>query len=460
MARRHIVLNVLLILLLLLTACHKSDSSVTSAPSSISQETSSTGFVSLEDDPSPTVIWAVHATAYISEGTQAEIQRFLDDKGINCRIEFTPLLVQQNESYIEWLDKQKKEGTTPDILSGSYWQQGIVDLVPFVKKELAPLNDYLEADIGKTLYDSYAEVEWNRTAVDGVIYAIPFRVNQYQNTQGEFYLCVNDGYKAFFDAGFDGTYASLRKIMETIPGSPKIAMVPCFGINCAASLFQTQTIFNASYDWERNEIVDLTKQKDFKELLLDIYADYQRGVLVDIETVEQVNGKACAYIGFSGAGWDHYDIPEGYTEYMLAPQKYLSTPGGGSYGISAFSEKKDLAFQVLSACYSDPKIASLLFWGTSDEVRWNERTHFLRTCASSPLNSFIPDITKEEFSILQSYNNDLNALGREFYLEQGGRLTLNPNYSNVVEQFFASPKDYGGVLEKVNDQIREWIDKK
>lgn len=197
MARRHVVLNVLLILLLLLTSCHKSDSSVTSAPSSISQETSSSGFVSPKDDPSPTVIWAVHATAYISEGTQAEIQRFLDDKGINCRIEFTPLLVQQNESYIEWLDKQKKEGTTPDILSGNYWQQGIVDLVPFVQKELAPLNDYLEADIGKTLYDSYAEVEWNRTAVDGVIYAIPFRVNQYQNTQGEFYLCVNDEYKAF-----------------------------------------------------------------------------------------------------------------------------------------------------------------------------------------------------------------------------------------------------------------------
>ena len=110
------------------------------------------------------------------------------------------------------MDKQKKEGTTPDILSGSYWQQGIVDLVPFVKKELAPLNDYLEADIGKTLYDSYAEVEWNRTAVDGVIYAIPFRVNQYQNTQGEFYLCVNDGYKAFFDAGFDGTYASFVRL--------------------------------------------------------------------------------------------------------------------------------------------------------------------------------------------------------------------------------------------------------
>lgn len=128
--------------------------------------------------------------------------------------------------------------------------------------------------------------------------------------------------------------------METIPGSPKIAVVPCFGINCAASLFQTQTIFNASYDWERNEIVDLTKQKGFKELLLDIFADYQGGVLVDIETIEQVNGNACAYIGFSGAGWDRYDIPEGYKEYVLTPQKYLSTPGGGSYGISAFSEKR------------------------------------------------------------------------------------------------------------------------
>ena len=468
MKRRHIILNVLLIILLVLTSCYasnpsgSSDSSKPVASSSTSDETVNSKEDLPDDDSRPRIVWAVNFHAYISEDVQVQIQNFLDEKGIDCKIEFTPLIMEGGSAYEKWLNGQKEAGTTPDILTGCFWEHGVVDLAAFVKKELLPLNSYLESEAGKELYDAYAEVEWNRTRVDGVIYSIPVRHRSYQNTQGRIYLCVKDEYKSFFDAGFDGTYVSLRKVRETIPGSPKIAIVPNFGINIASSFFQTQMVLNAPYCWDRNEIVDLTRKKDYKELLLDIYSDYQSGVLVDVGSIEQVDGSVCAYIGYSGAGGGYYDIPEGYTEYVLAPEMYLSSPGAGSYGISAFSGKKDLAFQVLSACYSDPKIASLIFWRTADEDRWNERTRFLKTCEPSPLNNFIPDISQEEFLILQSYDNDLNALGREFYLQQSGNnvYSLNPNFPDVVEQFFSSPKDYEGILEKVNEQLQDWIDKK
>lgn len=460
MARKYLTLNVLFIILLLMTSCHMSDSSDTSAPSLTADEASSSEHVPLEDDHTPKLIWAVSRFAFISEETQAEIQRFLDEKGINCRIEFTPLLDQGGQAYAKWLDERKKEGTTPDILSGCFWEHGIVDLVSFVQKELLPLNSYLETEEGKKLYNSYAEVEWNRTAINGVFYSIPYRIRQYKNSQGRFFLCVGDQYKSFFDEWYDGTYASLRKVIDAIPDLPKIAVVPNFDIYHAYSFFQTQAVFSAPYCWERNEIIDLTRENDFKELLLDIYEDYQRGMLIDIETAEQVNGYACAYIGFSGEVDGYYNIPEGYTEYVLAPERYLSSPGGGAYGISAFSEKQDLAFQVLSACYSDPKIASLIFWRVADEDRWNERTQFLKTCVPSSLNNFIPDITPEEFSMLKTYDNDLGNLGRELYQAHGESRALNPNFPDVVDQFFSSPKDYGPILEKVNDQIQRWIDKK
>ncbi|MBR6364822.1 MAG: hypothetical protein IKS10_01825 [Lachnospiraceae bacterium] len=468
MKRRHIILNVLLIILLVLTSCYasnpsgSSDSSKPVASSSTSDETVNSKEDLPDDDSRPRIVWAVNFHAYISEDVQVQIQNFLDEKGIDCKIEFTPLIMEGGAAYEKWLNGQKEAGTMPDILTGCLWEHGVLDLAAFVKKELLPLNSYLESEAGQELYDAYAEVEWNRTKVDGVIYSIPVRQRQYQNTQGRFYLCVNDEYKSFFDAGFDGTYASLRKIVGAIPGSPKIAMVPSFDMNYAYSFYQTQLILYATYCWEREEFVDLTKQNDFKELLLNIYADYQSGVLVDIESEEQVNGNACAYVGFSGELRDYYDIPEDYTEYVLAPEMYLSAPGAGSYGISAFSGKKDLAFQVLSACYSDPKIASLIFWRTADEDRWNERTRFLKTCEPSPLNNFIPDITLEEWAIIRSYNNDLNTLEGEFYLQQSGNSVkiLNPNFPNAVDQFFSSPKDYGTVIEKISDQIRKWINKK
>ena len=460
MKRRYAVLAVLLILALLITSCHTSDMSDASEPSGTSPFTYNTVSSKedyTEDDPRPKVIWAVHITAYISEETQAEIQRFLDDKGIDCRVEFTPRIDLLNEEYVEWLDERKKDGTTPDILSGCLWQHGIVDLVPFVQKELLPLNSYLVAEEDKKLYNSYAKVEWDRTAVNGTIYSIPLRQRKQQNTQGKYFLCVKDEYKSFFDEDFDGTYASLQKIMENIPDLPKIAMLPRVSLYLVASLFQISEVTYSSYHWKSNEIVDLTKQVEFQELLQDIYSDYQRGVLIDIATMDQVAGNACAFIGFSGDG---YDYPEGYTEYVLAPELYLSSPGSGSYGISAFSEKKDLAFQVLSACYSDPRIASLLFWRTADEDRWNERTQFLGMCDSSAFTGFIPDITPEEFLILQSYENDLRTLIESFYLKQGKSYVLNPNFPDLVDQFFSSPHDYGSVMEKVNEQLQDWIDKK
>ena len=457
MARKYAGLYVLLIIMLLMSSCHASDPSTPSIPSSISDENRNSGYVSPKDDSRPQLIWAVHATAYISEETQAYIQNYLDEKGINCRIEFTPRIDQTGKSYEKWLNERKKEGTAPDILSGCFWEHGIVDLVPFLKEELLPLNEYLESEAGKKLYNSYAEVEWDRTAVDGIYYSIPFRQRNYQNTQGKYLLCVKDEYKSFFDVDFDGTYASLKKVLETISGSPKIAMMSSLSMNYVAALFQTQFVINAPYCWKNNEIVDLTKQADFKKLLLDIYEDYQSGLLIDIATVDQVTGDVCAYFGFSGDG---YATSEGFTEYVLAPELYLSSPGAGSYGVSAISEKKDLAFQVLAACYSDPKVASLLFWRMADEDRWNERTQFLKTCVSSPLSDFLPDITPEEFSKLQSYENDLRALVNKLYLGQAGSRALNPNFPDVVDQFFSSPKDYGPILEKVNDQIQGWIDKK
>lgn len=457
MKRRRPFFSVILIILLLMTSCHGSDSSDTSVPLSTSGETSNSIYVSLEDDPRPKLVWAVHGTAYISEEAQAEIQTLLDENGINCRIEFTPRIDKTNKAYVEWLNEHKKEGTAPDILSGCFWEHGIVDLVPFLKEELLPLNEYLESDAGKKLYNSYAEVEWDRTAVDGVVYSIPLRQRKYQNTQGKYLLCVKDEYKSFFDADFDGTYASLKNVLETISGSPKIAVMSSLSMYYVAALLQTQFVFDAPYCCKNNEIVDLTKQEDFKNLLMDIYADYQSGVLIDIATVDQVTGDVCAYFGFSGDG---YATSEGFTEYVLAPELYLSSPGAGSYGVSAISEKKDLAFQVLVACYSDPKVASLLFWRMADEDRWNERTQFLKTCVSSPLSDFLPDITPEEFSKLQSYENDLRALINKLYLGQAGSRALNPNFPDVVDQFFSSPKDYGPILEKVNDQIQGWIDKK
>ena len=141
MKRRHIILNVLLIILLVLTSCYESnpsgssDSSKPVASSSTSDETVNSKEDLPDDDSRPRIVWAVNFHAYISEDVQVQIQNFLDEKGIDCKIEFTPLIMEGGAAYEKWLNGQKEAGTTPDILTGCLWEHGVLDLAAFVKKE-------------------------------------------------------------------------------------------------------------------------------------------------------------------------------------------------------------------------------------------------------------------------------------------------------------------------------------
>ena len=338
-------------------------------------------------------------------------------------------------------------------MTGCLWEHGIVELADFVEKELQPLNFYLDSEEGRDLYEAYAEVEWARTAVNGNVYAVPLRQRDYRNASAKFYICVNDHYKDDFEAYFDGSYASVRTASGALSTTHPILMIPALSsMDIPAALLGLENVFYASYNWDISEMIDLTKKRELKDLLIQLYLDYQEGRVVDAASLDLVSDDAFAYIASGNIG-----VKEGYTEYALAPELYLSSPGSGSYGIYSGSEKKDLAFQVLSACYSDPKIASLIFWRVADEEKWNERTEYLRTCHASPLSGFIPELSVEEMETLQTYKADLDGLVMKMHLNNGVVQTLNPDFTKLVDDFFETHKDYGDVIEKVNRQVQEWI---
>ena len=199
----------------------------------------------------------------------------------------------------------------------------------------------------------------------------------------------------------------------------------------------------------------MTGQDEIKEILKTVYSDYQAGILVDAGTPEHLPENVSVYIHKG-----RLEPMEGFTEYVWTEDLFTTSAGVG-YGILASSPRKELALQVLSACYSDPQIASLLNWGKMDASEWNRRTENLKSCAPSILTGFLPDLSIEEKNAAIQYDDDLDVLCRKMYLYSNGERTgINPDYEAYLDQFFSNSRDYGNLFDDLNKQFAEWAKKR
>lgn len=428
----------------------------TPTPSAEATPTPTPTITPVDDDPTPHVVWAVHFSSYISEEAQAEVQRRLKEKGIDCRIDFLPVLYLAGDEYTDWLAKQKEENTVPDILPSSVWRDGILGAAEFSESELYPLNDFLNSGDGRALREAYTDVDWNRTTIHGKIYTVPGRVANLN----EVYLYVNDRYRDDFENAFDGSYDSLRELCRSYSGDGPVIVAENFSSRIlSAFLGCNSALFNASYAPQTKEFIPLTNQRKTEELLRTVYSDLQDGsilrIIFDPEEPEEprnIPDNTLVYIRNT-----RIDVPEGFSEVVLMPELFKAALGA-SYGVSADSHRKDLAMQVLAACYSDPEIASLLCWRAVNAEGWKERTDYMNSRSEESLAGFFPEISRSQYLALKQYDEDLSSLCTKMFLERNGRLDgINQNYPEYLENFFHDAEDYGDAFEELNRQYKAWL---
>ncbi len=462
MNKRVVVLFAYVVVLLaILTACSSGrnqkvpeNNQVSATPTESTQPMvtmSPTPSATPTEDPDPYIIWAETPFLGITEEAQDLIRIRLKEKGIDCRIEFISSEDKLGTEYKSWLDKMNRGNKAPDIISAGLWEHGIFDAVAFEESEMIPLNDYLLTEEGRALYEAYAEVEWDRTEVHGKYYTVPERL-PFLN---EVYLYVNNQYKDVFDSTFDGTYESIRNLCSTISSSPVI--VTAFAPKILYALEDCASSFSVSFNLSTREFTDLTKQDSMKEYLQMVWSDYRSGLMVRVETGEDLPSNTLVFIGT-----EKPDQLEGYTEIVWKRDLCLAAPAL-SYGVSASSQHQDLALRILGMCYSDPEIASLLCWRVPDEKRWAERTKYLESCAENSLAGFLPEITGEQFLALQQYDSDISTLCTKMFVRRDGVWMMNEHYPEYLDLFFSNPKEYKdmsgtNVFDKLNKQYAKWLE--
>ena len=404
----------------------------------------------LNGDPTH-LIWTVDISPYITENARREINGFLRRKGINCEIDFVD--VELGAEYKEWYDKQKKNNSCPDIMAVAPWNRGIYDAVEFIRAELLPLNDYLDTVEGQKLLDSYCDVEWKQVSIDGKIYTTPKRTKE---RTYDLYIYINDHYKDTFEESFDGSYESLKLICEDSSLEHPIIAAYSMGVPLASSLLGYQYQNFLFYNRKRGIYDNLWGDYRLKDLLSDMYTDIETGRFVSWASPDILSEGVFAYI----TDQDLNESFAGYTQYVLSP--YVFTINPGAFGVCAFSSKQEMALQVLNACFSDPEIASLIGYGEVNEEKWDKETEILKSHTDDKVTGFIPEISKVEIEQLyRAYLEMADFSGKMISSRDPvtGVGIVNPNFPSILEEYFATPKDYGEIYDKINRQLEEWTEK-
>ena len=422
-----------------------------------------------EDPPYETsneITWVYWFVLGIPKENRQEINRLLYEKGYDCQIRFVRT-EETGHEYESWLQEYEKQYGLPDIISTSIWSSEEIyrgDILRFTKNHILPFNEYLETDAWKTVKDLYTEDEWKSVSVDGVVYGIPRALIGTQECHGldiGVYATVNEKYAGYFDS-FDGTYASLREIYRKIGDDNLKIVIP--GIASEEVLYGLLgygTLGAFAYQKDTHSVVDLSKTNELRNLVSDMYQDIKSGVLVsrDYEDILSDKNRILAYIHTLKMG-----PKEGFLDYPIAQQSYMA--GIGMYGVSVNSKQKDLAFEIMAVCYSDPEIRCLMT-GIDDRELLDQRMELLSENPKSELAGFRVILTEEQAKTIGSVDSSaLMLLINDMYhtvdydsdgypiSELDPDFNIDASWSEYASKF----KGLDDIYATINRQLKEWFE--
>jgi hypothetical protein len=390
---------------------------------------------------------------YISEENRQRINQILYEKGIDCRIDFIWSEYRIGSEYADWVINEAR----PDILDSGGWT-GYSPGISFIKENFLPLNDYLSTEGGKSLYGSFCEAEWKSVTLDNIVYTVPkSKMPQWYNTA--VYLAVNDMYADRFE-DFDGTYASLRKIYDSISDPELRILFDEVSGEKVSALLGYKMVYHGRlpYDPQTKKLLSPALVGEEEGALCKvIYEDIRNGIIINRQYDDTVPEKCLAMV-YTGIRTK----TEGYSVVFCLKEAPYDVNVLGTYGINRNSEKKELALRILTECFSDPGIASILNWKEESGRTWEERTILMAEERLNELAGFFPKLTAEEEAAIMKYEQDLTFLCNDMYKydAQKDESSLNKYFQPKASVIIDSSDAYSVGIEGLNRELETWFAQK
>ena len=469
------IVGIITVLMIVLSSCGREKASPSATPTAVTPTASESITPTISEEVSPTIMETVSPvpptttpqpwessenviswcfdTPYISEENRQRINQILYEKGIDCRIDFIWSEYRINGEYADWVINEAR----PDILDSGGWT-GYSPGISFIKENFLPLNDYLSTEGGKSLYGSFCEAEWKSVTLDNIIYTVPkSKMPQWHNTA--VYLAVNDVYADRFE-DFDGTYASLKKIYDSISDPELRILFDEVSGEKVSALLGYKMVYHGRlpYDPQTKKLLSPALVGEEEGALCKvIYEDIRNGIIINRQYDDTVPEKCLAmvYTGIRAK-------TEGYSVVFCLKEAPYDVNVLGTYGINRNSEKKELALRILTECFSDPGIASILNWREESGRTWEERTILMAEERLNELAGFFPKLTAEEEAAIMKYEQDLTSLCNDMYKydAQKDESALNKYFQPKASVIIDSSDAYSIGIEGLNRELETWFAQK
>lgn len=435
--------------ILILSACSKENSSPKVSPTvevrNPQSEKTPTVFI---PKTTKTITWVLPVWDAPTLESQNEINRLLEQKGVDCTIEFVSTSYPVDVENEQWLEEYEKENVAPDVLDSGTWYC-FVSAYGYVKKNFLCLNEYLQSEDGRKLREAFSDAEWRSASINGEIFVLP-GVSGTQDLARGVYLSVRTEYESLFRE-CDGTYNSLKSICETV-GDGRIGVDGC-SYEIAAALLGYQLYGTLPYDPEARQVKNLSEDNRLIALLDEMFSDLKTGKLVDLTLSNSSEDGLIAYVhqGLHSRkdGWAQICVsrdPE-------SPQVMIK------YGVCIDSSQKELTLQVLSECVSDPQIYALLHPSLGSAEIVTERRKILDQEEAGDLVGFMPELSDEQIRVYREYTGLLHALTSPMRVSVGETVSLVDHFdSSAVCESLVKEK-YRELTDIINRQIAEYHEK-
>lgn len=362
---------ILLGMVLLLSACTE-QGAVTGEPS-FDTEPSSTASAPDAAEGLPILTYVAAEDFLPAQHTVAEINRYLVECGREYQIEFVPL---PYDDYDSALAEYLAAGKPADLVS--------VSSLPEVREHLLDLTDYLESEDGALLKEVYSDFGWLQVTLEDKIYTVPSNLIYDQSS------CYLVNRKLMDQMGL--TEADLQKpiwelhdvLVQARGLYPREDFFPLLILD-SGSVVDTNQAYKInsgiSLDRETKEAAYIFERPDISELLSSLYQDTREGL---VGTVGCGFSNDCAaalldntFLIYCPNGAGPYDYPPVYISphgYAAENEDYLEVrwqeptiycdrrPDGT--GITANSQQKEKALDLLTLMMTDQKLTDFLQHGT------------------------------------------------------------------------------------------------
>ncbi len=322
-----------------------------------------------------TVVWAVREDARIPKRNIQKTNQLLVKKGYDIAIKVKKLEVDRNyekqEIYHDALEKAVKEKVVDVAYVDACYDTALGEMAQYLQSGLFyPLNKWLHSTEGKAVYKLYDKEVWKGSSVSGKNYVFPNEI--YYDVPQAVIAFRKDHVSQKLVKSWDGSWSDMLRIMDKIKLGKDDMMVAGY----PQTDYFEGWIKKRKYMIDDDIVYDIQNQtvhqpfelEEFYKYLSFLHECYQKGYVTHgmdngITTQDEVRHQER---GEYAIAWQ-VDRRINPSDHFLVrnPVCVRGILGEGT-AISAYSDKKEKALELMKILRTDDEIANTLIWGEQD----------------------------------------------------------------------------------------------